>query len=48
MVTEPTSMFLTLSTVIATALGVPGTGESPPWFSSVLRRLGLRHRSAPA
>jgi hypothetical protein len=44
MAAEPTSMFLTLSTVVTTAPGVAGTGASTPWFPSVLRRLGLRHR----
>jgi hypothetical protein len=48
MVTEPTSMFLMLSTAVTAALVVAGTGASTLWFLSVLRRLGLRLRFAPA
>jgi hypothetical protein len=48
MVTEPASMFLMLSTVATAALVVAGTGASTLWFLSVLRRLGLRLRFAPA
>lgn len=48
MVTEPTAMFLTLSTVATAALVVVGTGASTLWFLSVLRRLGLSLRFAPA
>ena len=48
MVTEPASLFLTLSTVATAALVVAGTGASTLWFLSVLRRLGLRLRFAPA
>jgi hypothetical protein len=48
MVTEPTGMFLMLSTVATIALVVAGTGASTLWFLSVLRRLGLRLRFAPA
>jgi hypothetical protein len=48
MVTEPTKMFLTLSTAATVALVVAGTGASTWWFLSVLRRLGLRLRFAPA
>jgi hypothetical protein len=48
MVTEPASMFLMLSTAATTALVVVGTGASTLWFLSVLRRLGLRLRFAPA
>jgi hypothetical protein len=47
MVTEPASLFLTLSTVATAALVVAGTGASTLWFLSVLRRLGLRLRFAP-
>jgi hypothetical protein len=47
MVTEPASMFLTLPAAVTTTLAA-GTGASTPWFPSVLRRLGLRHHSAPA
>jgi hypothetical protein len=47
MVTEPTKMFLMLSTVATAALVVAGTGASTLWFLSVLRRLGLRLRFAP-
>jgi hypothetical protein len=48
MVTEPASLFLMLSTVATAALVVAGTGASTLWFLSVLRRLGLRLRFAPA
>jgi hypothetical protein len=47
MVTEPTALFLLLSTVVTAALVVAGTGASTWWFLSVLRRLGLRLRFAP-
>jgi hypothetical protein len=48
MVTEPTKMFLMLSTVATAALVVAGTGACTWWFLSVLRKLGLRLRFAPA
>jgi hypothetical protein len=48
MVTEPASLFLMLSTIATAALVVAGTGASTLWFLSVLRRLGLRLRFAPA
>lgn len=48
MVTEPASLFLMLSTVATAVLVVAGTGASTLWFLSVLRRLGLRLRFAPA
>jgi hypothetical protein len=48
MVTEPAGLFLMLSTVATAALVVAGTGASTLWFLSVLRRLGLRLRFAPA
>ena len=48
MVTEPAALFLMLSTVATAALIVAGTGASTLWFLSVLRRLGLRLRFAPA
>ncbi len=48
MVTEPTAVFLMLSTVATVALVVAGTGASTWWFLSVLRTLGLRVRFAPA
>jgi len=48
MVTEPASLFLMLSTVATATLVVAGTGASTLWFLSVLRRLGLRLRFAPA
>ena len=48
MVTEPTAIFLMLSTVATAALVVAGTAASTWWFLSVLRRLGLRLRFAPA
>jgi hypothetical protein len=48
MVTEPATTFLMLSTAATVALVVAGTGASALWFFSVLRRLGLRLRFAPA
>jgi hypothetical protein len=48
MFTEPAGVFLMLSTVATIALVVAGTGASTLWFLSVLRRLGLRLRFAPA
>ena len=48
MVTEPTATFLMLSTVATLALVVAGAGASTVWFLSVLRKLGLRLRFAPA
>ena len=48
MVTEPATTFLMLSTAATVALVVTGTGASALWFFSVLRRLGLRLRFAPA
>jgi hypothetical protein len=48
MVTEPTGLFLLLSTIATAVLVVAGTGASTLWFLSVLRRLGLRLRFAPA
>ena len=48
MFTEPTRMFLMLSTTTTVALVIAGTGASILWFLSVLRRLGLRLRFAPA
>jgi hypothetical protein len=48
MVTEPTGMFLMLSSAVTAALVVAGTGASTLWFLSVLRRLGLRLRFASA
>jgi hypothetical protein len=48
MVTEPASIFLTLSTVATAALVVAGAAASALWFRSVLRRLGLRLRFAVA
>jgi hypothetical protein len=47
-VTEPTKTFLMLSTATTAALVIAGTGASTLWFLSVLRRLGLRLRFAPA
>jgi hypothetical protein len=47
MVTEPTGLFLLLSTIATAALVVAGTGASTLWFLSVLRRLGLRLRFGP-
>jgi hypothetical protein len=48
MFAEPASVFLTVSTVATVALVAAGTGVSTLWFLSVLRRLGLRLRFAPA
>ena len=48
MVTEPTKMFLLLSTAVTAAFVVAGTCASTLWFLLVLRRLGLRLRFAPA
>jgi hypothetical protein len=48
MVTEPTGLFLLLSTVATAALVVIGSGASTLWFLSVRRRLGLRLRFARA
>jgi hypothetical protein len=48
LVTTPAKMFLMLSTAATVALVVGGTGASTLWFLSVLRRLGLRLRFAPA
>src|ERR1700722_1351382 len=48
MVTEPASLFLMLSTAATIALVVAGTAASALWFRSVLRKLGLRLRFAPA
>jgi hypothetical protein len=48
MVTEPTGVFLTLSTAATAVLVVAGTGVSIWWFLLVLRRLGLRLRFAPS
>ncbi len=48
MVTEPTGLFVMLSTALTIALTVAGTGVSALWFRSVLRRFGLVLRFAPA
>jgi hypothetical protein len=48
MFAEPASVFLVVSTVATIALVAAGTGVSTLWFLSVLRRLGLRLRFAPA
>ena len=48
MVTEPASVFLMLSTAATIVLVVAGTCASTLWFLSVLRKLGLRLRFAPA
>jgi hypothetical protein len=48
MVTEPTGLFLMLSTALTIALTIAGTGVSALWFRSVLRRFGLALRFAPA
>jgi hypothetical protein len=46
--TEPTATFLLLCTLATVTLTVAGIGASVLWFRSVLRRLGLRLRFAPA
>ena len=46
--TEPTATFLLLCTVATISLTAAGIGASVLWFRSVLRRLGLRLRFAPA
>jgi hypothetical protein len=48
MVTEPTGIFLMLSTVVTAGLVVAGAGASTLWFLSALRRLGLTLRFAAA
>ncbi|HEY1321586.1 MAG TPA: hypothetical protein VGF32_15120, partial [Streptosporangiaceae bacterium] len=48
MVTEPTRLFIMLSTTLTIALVVAGVGVSALWFRSVLRRFGLGLRFAPA
>jgi uncharacterized membrane protein len=48
MVTAPAKMFLMPSTAATVVLAVAGTGASTLWFRSVLGRLGLRLRFAPA
>lgn len=46
--TEPTPTFLLLCTIATITLIAAGIGASALWFRSVLRRLGLRLRFAPA
>ena len=46
--TEPTATFLLLCTVATITMIAAGIGASVLWFRSVLRRLGLRLRFAPA
>jgi hypothetical protein len=46
--TEPTATFLLMCTVVTVTLIAAGVGASVLWFRSVLRRLGLRLRFAPA
>jgi hypothetical protein len=48
MVTEPAGLFMMLSTAATIALVIAGTAASALWFRSVLRKLGLRLRFAPA
>ena len=48
MVTEPAGTFLMVSTAATAALVAAGTVASTLWFLSVLRRLGLSLRFAPA
>jgi hypothetical protein len=46
--TEPITVFIYLSSVVTGALVMAGIGVSLLWFFTVLRRLGLRLRFAPA
>jgi hypothetical protein len=46
MITEPTGVFVMLSTVGTAGLVIAGTGVSALWFRSVLRDLGLSLRFA--
>jgi uncharacterized membrane protein len=48
MVTEPTGLFLMLSSALTLTLVVLGIAVSGLWFRSVLRQFGLRLRFAPA
>jgi hypothetical protein len=48
MMTEPAGVFMMLSTAATVALVVAGAAASALWFRSVLRKLGLRLRFAPA
>jgi hypothetical protein len=48
MVTESATTFLSLSTAATVLLVIAGAGVSTLWFLTVLRRLGLRLRFAPA
>ena len=48
MFTQPTGVFLMLSTVATIVLAAAGTSASTPWLLTVLRRLGLRLRFASA
>jgi uncharacterized membrane protein len=48
MFTEPAGVFLMLSTVATIVLVAAGTSASALWFLSVLHKLGLRLRFAPA
>lgn len=48
MVTEPTGLFMMLSTALTVALVVVGAAVSALWFRAVLRQFGLRLRFAPA
>jgi hypothetical protein len=47
MMTEPTGVFVMLSTALTLALVVLGAAVSALWFRSVLRQFGLRLRFAP-
>src|SRR5215467_13215562 len=48
MVTEPTALFVTLSSALTLALVVAGVAVSALWFRSVLRRFGIGLRFASA
>ena len=48
MLTEPTGLFVMLSTALTLTLVVLGVAVSALWFRSVLRQFGLRLRFAPA
>lgn len=46
--TQPTATFILLSSLATVSFVIAGTGASILWFRSVMRRLGLRLRFAPA
>ncbi len=48
MVTEPTTLFLLLTTAVTVGIVVVGAGLSVLWFAAVVRKSGLRVRFASA